>query len=1237
MKTIIKLTTISILINSFVNKDLLISKLTGVSKRLVLFVSIILSVGGYPNLLFSQDLAFKHYTKDDGLPSSKVSGFVQDTNGFIWIATDNGLCCFDGYDFKVYKHEDRDSASIPDNSISNIMYTDKCELIICTNKGIFKYHPKTDNFGFLLQNIKTEGAYQFQVDIFGNYYVKMGTYRLDIYSPEGERIDGFVNNKTNSKLEFSNIREVLCDSKGYTWIVDRAKGIYKLNVKDLSFKHFKYEGGKANTLASKKYLGLFEDKEKGEMWITGDPEISIINIENDSIRNVPRGNKPYSFRPGLYGSIVRDKFGNMWIAKGGGGAMQIDLGLNHYYYYNHNELDNTSLSDGSIYFLFPDTEGNIWMGGTNANVNVVINKYKNFKHLRRLAGASSTLAHNNIQYITEDANGVMWIATGNGLNRYDFRNNILETYRADRTNKNKSALPSNGVSFIKEHNGDILLSIAGSGIIKWNGKGNSFTTVVHQDKLPTESINFFDIDSKGNYWCTTNRYGIFKYDVESHKVTDFSVNAPKDSWRNFPGRYFRKFFIDKEDRIFCIGGGLRVIDEKEKKVKEFTLTTNDSMISVGKVICYHHENEEFFWLGTDAGLIKLDIQQDTMSFFGAEYGISNVKAILPDDEGNLWVSGTNGLVKFDPINLTKMSYNKLDGLQDNEFNNSCAYKGNDGYLNFGGVNGITRFHPKNIKVNPTPPKVQFTGIKLFNGYLKINPDGILKEDIKFQKELKFKYDENTLTIDYVGVNFYQTEKNQYMYFMEGLDKDWVIADKKRQANYTNIPPGKYTFYVKAANSDGFWGAPISKKITIVPPFWKTWLFRIVVFVLMVYAIFWFIKYRERAAHEQKQFLEQKVKEGEALITEKMEEVNKQQKMLRQRDIDEHDMRYMNQGLAKFGDIISKNKDTVKQLAQSTIAELVNYLKAEQGTIYVLENEEEQDTLRLQGIYNGAKNKIIQETFDINEGIIGACYKDAQVKIIDNLPEGYTEIVSGLGRGTPNTLIAVPIILDEIKEGVIEITSFKPIEQYKIDFLKKFVEPLASTINAVKKNEQIQKILISNQEDTEELRAQEEEMRQNMEEMQSIHDEMGTKQKELETIARISQEQEKELLKLQETIILKTEVSDEIIANLPFPATWKDTNLKYQACNEPFARLIGLKSTSDIRDKDDSELPQRKKNADALKINDMEVIKTLMEKFETIEFIDLTTNKPIEFNSTKKPLKNKKGQVIGILEYLEPTV
>jgi hypothetical protein len=562
-------------------------------------------------------------------------------------------------------------------------------------------------------------------------------------------------------------------------------------------------------------------------------------------------------------------------------------------------------------------------------------------------------------------------------------------------------------------------------------------------------------------------------------------------------------------------GGICVIDYDKKVRKSYVMNTNDKNSLSNNDVKSIVFMGQFAWIATNGGgLNRLDLKTDSFRVYSMNDGLSSdaLMGILKDKNDRLWISSTKGLMRFDTKTGKVEIFDKSQGIQGNEFKYNSQLILSDGRMMFGGVNGLTVFHPDSIKNSSIIPAVVFTDLKLFSESAIPGAKGSpLKSHINFANQIKFNHKQSVFTIEFASLDYNSPVKNKYMYKLEGFDENWIQAGNRRFVTYTNLDAGKYTFLLRGSNSDGVWNdTPRRIIIQVRPPWYSTTLSILLYAIAIVTGIIYYIRQREKQAVEDKIILEQKIQDAQAELKAEIIKVEQNAEEIKRRDEEEKDIRFFTHGFAKLSDLISKKRKNLEELSSAVIAELVRYVNASAGGIFIMDDSDPQNVvLRATGDFCLSSEQNLNYSFEVGEGNIGACFKEKQTLAADNLPEGYILIRSGLGSISLHHALFIPILQDNDCVGVIEIASLEKIPENKVSFMEKIAESMASIITIINANVKYSQVIEQYNAQAEELRAQEEEMRQNMEELMATQEASHRREKdlltELETKNRLLQE------------------------------------------------------------------------------------------------------------------------------------
>ena len=1081
--------------------------------RRSLFIYMLLT----PLFLYAQELRFDHLSVKQGLSQGNALQVLQDKFGFIWVATEDGLNLYDGYTFKIFRIDPKDSSSLSNNNIRCIAEDKDGNILVGTQNGFNVYNRELNGFARYLNregdntSLSHNNVDAIHIDHKNNIWI--GTARgLNLFNGQSKTFKQFLHNSSPNSIADDAIQDVLEDSNNQLWVATSG-GLSRLNSDDETFTNFYHDPELENSLSSNKTITLFVDKDK-RLWVgTFDGGLNLMLSTQGTFKHFKHiPNDPSSLAAHYVYHINQNNLGELWVATDGGLNL-LDESTETFKKFGHEAGNENSLSSDIVTNVTFDVNDRMWISTRYGGVNVYDKEKYGFRHFKYNNLEKNTLNNNNVTSFVEDENGNIWIGVdGGGLNYYDRQSGKFSHITNQPDNKN--SLTNNKVLAIEsDHTGGKWIGMWDGGVNFFDPKSNRVRRYFHDANNPNSisDNNIFDIlvDKNGNVWIATFGNGLNKYNPETDDFTQY-IHDPTNP-NSISGSPIVYMCEDAEGKLWLATeqDGLNILDPATNQFQHITAGTEKGKLTNNSLHSLHFDARGRLWIGTNGGGLNLyDAATSSFTAYRMEDGLPNesILGILEDDEHNLWLSTNKGVCKFNPDSLTFKNYNESDGLQSDQFNRWAFKRLSSGELLFGGVNGFNLFNPSRIKDNQYKPPVYITDFRLFNKPVEIGEEKILKGNILLTKEISLSYSENFISFDFTALNYRQPEKNRYKYILEGLQDEWVDAGNERKVSFTNLNPGEYVFRVIASNNDGVWnneGASI--RIRIVPPFWRTLWFISLATLTLLSGLIGFFRYQKAKGKRQQEELQK-------IIAERTSEVQKQSdEIVRQREI-EKVRNWITEGLAYFGDIISKHKGTLEELSHQILSNLVRYVKANQGTMAVaIKDDPTDEHLKIVSTFGVNRERLTTDRIETSEGLIGAAYHDKEKKYIENLPANYIKIESGLGTSTPAKLILLPLKTEDGEvHGVIELAFLKDVDNAIQEFLEKVAGVIALNVHAANLNHKTMTLLQQSKEQTEELQSQEEEMRQNMEELEATQEELRRREQEYQS--RII-ELEEELRKL----------------------------------------------------------------------------------------------------------------------------
>ncbi|MFV0606197.1 MAG: two-component regulator propeller domain-containing protein [Niabella sp.] len=781
---------------------------------------ILLILLGIPVAGFSQAPLFNRLSMEQGLSQNTVLAIAQDSQGFMWLGTRYGLNRYDGYQFKVYKNNPQDSSSISNNFITAIVNDTVSGLWIGTESGLNRYNAVNDNFErFLINNNKSSARSIIRAlcpDGNGKIWV-CASNGLFLADPKTKKIVSAVTLGIVNQTENQSVRNIYKDSKQTLWIAADEKLIrFSKNTSGSIKKIYTYKKGNPTGISNEMVTAFYEDK-KQQLWIGTLDGLNLYNRETENFRQFKNQQpNPSSLGNNNIRSFTEDTFGNLWIATLEGVTI---MNTNTYECktYKFDEGNPYSISQNSAYSLYTDKFGCIWVGTFYGGANVVYNPQLEAPIVQQLY-TSPTISNNIVSSVVVDYNNNLWIGTeGGGLNYVNKKNGSITIFRIN--GKNNTNLSSNLIKNIYiDKNKNVWVGTHGGGINVLHQGEKGFRRV--QKDLPfnenphSEVVDFLQ-DRSGLFWIAAHP-GLFVFEKNN---TVLNTAPLQKKLLFFKTKNINYLSEDAKGNIW-IGTlrGLYILNKKSNQIDEIKIKSNSNNIN-----CIFSDSKNNIWVGLNfGGLAKYNERSKQVEpVTNILLPNDNVVGILEDNEKNLWISTSNGLLKLNPkTNETKI-YTKSDGLPGNEFNLNAFFKDDNGEMFFGGMKGLFSFFPNSIKENKTLSPLVFTGLKILNASADNNNAKILDKDINYTHQIQLKNNQRTFSISFALLNFIKPDKNIYAYKLEKVHSDWIHTNTP-VATFTSLAPGSYTLLIKAANNDGFWSKPRALRITILPPIWQTW-------------------------------------------------------------------------------------------------------------------------------------------------------------------------------------------------------------------------------------------------------------------------------------------------------------------------------------------------------------------------------------------------------------------------------
>lgn len=785
----------------------------------------------FPIIVLAEHYNIKNYTVEDGLPQSQVYCLYQARNGYLWVGTlGGGVGKFDGITFTNYTTKD----GLVDNQVRTIFEDAENKLWFGTDKGVCVYdglafqRPDTGNVlsDSVVRIIREDNA--------GNIWIGADT---GAWKYDGKTFHRFT---MKDGLPDDVIISILADSKGNLWFGTDAGGTTRYD--NTTFTHLIFPGGRTNNTV----YSILEDH-KGNLWFG--THGGVCKYDGKTFRDYTEkdGFSSYPVR-----TILEDRESCLWFGTDGGGICKFDGKAFSYI------TEKNGLASNVVWSLLEDREGNIWVGTYRGGLN----KYSGdaFTYFSSKDG----LGDDVIRSILVDREGHFWFGTfRGGVGRFDGENITNFT--------KKDGLADNFVlTIFQDRKGNLWFGTY-NGVSIFDGK--KFVNLTPKDGLSDKVIRAIFEDQDGNIWFGTNKNGIDRYNGKT--ITNFTM---KDG---LPDNQVTAIVADPDrERTIWIGtlNGICMYDGRT-----FSNISKKCGIKQKNIYSIIPNPKGGLWFAAYGdGILKY--RDCSFQIFNSNDGLinDNVVSLCFDNRGKLWIGTEKGICRFDTETYEQTgqklfkSYGPAEGFTGIECIHNSVCKDDNGNTWFGTIKGAIRCNPFKEKPNTVEPVTHITGLRLLRGGKNLidYAKGISREN-GLPLHLKLPYDKNYLVFDFIGLNFTAPGKVQYRYQLEGFDHFWVPCGEGSYADYPNLPPGNYTFKVKACNSDGVWNKKaVSYSFEIAPPFWQTLWFYLMGAIAVMGAIYAFIKIRIRHLEKQREILEEKVRISTRALKEEKEKVEK---------------------------------------------------------------------------------------------------------------------------------------------------------------------------------------------------------------------------------------------------------------------------------------------------------------------------------------------------------------------------
>jgi signal transduction histidine kinase/ligand-binding sensor domain-containing protein len=783
---------------------------------------------------------FTHLGIESGLSQSTINCIFQDRQGFMWFGTQDGLDRYDGYHFTIYRPDSTDAGSLSDRWITSIFQDRQGSIWVGTRLGgIDRFDPATGKFSRYMHTPENDRS------ISSNYVTAIledkagllwvGTEEgLDQYLPGQDSFRHFDLNLLGGMADLSvPVTAIFEDAHGDLWVGTSILGIIRYDRQQGRFVSNRTLSGEHIELGSND-IHAIQPAGANALWVATETGLALVDPAAGVVaryHNNPAD--PNSLAGNAIQTLYVDRSGNLWVGSNAG-LDRFQPGTGHFIHYQHNSNVGSSLSNNIVTAVYESNDNVIWVGTFGGELNKYYRAQDRFSNYSEQPGNPAGLSGNMIFKIHVDADQKAWLSVyGSGVDCLDPHTGTVTHLRNDPADP--GSLSDNEVwSVYLDREGTLWVGTS-TGLDRREAGSKDFIHYRYDPDpnmflrvLPGQSSSespvvapVYDIleDGQGNLWFgTAAGLGFYKRKTDTFTLFQHNLQASN----NLGGNEIVNLFMDSEGAIWT-GSFNDGLDRLDPGSGVFTTFRHDPQLpdslSNDSILSILQDSRGILWIGTaGGGLNRYDPETGAFAHFFESDGLpSNViNGIVEDRMGALWLSTNNGLSHFDPLKGTFRNYNVQDGLQSNEFNMNAYARASDGSLYFGGVNGLTVFHPEAITDSAFTPPVELVSVTRNGIPLEI------KGDAEGRAEIDLRWPNNYFEFEFAALSYADPGRNQYAYRLEAFDPGWNEIGTLRNGRYTNLPGGTYTLRLKGSNQDGVWnevGAAI--KVVVIPPFWQT--------------------------------------------------------------------------------------------------------------------------------------------------------------------------------------------------------------------------------------------------------------------------------------------------------------------------------------------------------------------------------------------------------------------------------
>ncbi len=783
----------------------------------------------FNSILIFADYSFTAYTVTAGLSNNSVFDVFQDSYGYIWIATADGLNKFDGINFITFRHDYKNPNSLPDNWITSVTEDrDRNVWVATEGAGVSRYNRNENKFYNYSSvpddenTISDNQCWKVYCDQSGDIWISTYNGGLNKYIPREDNFVRYVNRTDDdTSISANNVWPIVQDKDGDIWVGTEGDGVSRYSKSANRFYNYRNISDNKNSISGNIVWAILRDS-SDNMWFGANYRgLNKYNIESDSFVRYDLPDEIKNER--IYSICEVEK--NVLLIGVTTGLLEFNC-ITGIYNRIKNPQYNEKNEDNRIRTIIKDKSGVIWAGGMDgvSKLTLKLFKYHAKKNNENLYGSNY-----EVLSLAETGSGKILVSTGRGVDEFN-----PKTGQFTQIALNKRFAVRKVYAAVEDQHGRIWFALS-SGLFCKELDGE---IIDYGNKLKLKQIivNCILSDRNGFVLVGTEQNGLIRIGGLSETVEYFGID--ENGQNTLFSRGITELTMDKSGDVWIGtgGNGLYRFSLEAGIIRKYSSEANE--LSSNIIQSVHSNRDGAIWVGTqNAGLNRIDsVTGKTKIFDQPELYYStiknSIKSLVESDDGMLWIATTYGVAKIRKSDLTSRIFTKSDGINEVEFNSRAVLYHSNGKIYFGTRNGIVEIDPSLVGETSYQPLVVITAFRIFDR--EYNSD----KNLEILDKVRLTYRDNFFSFEFLALDHANIENNSYKYMLEGFDKEWIYTGNRRYASYTNLEGGRYRLHIAGTNRDGVWSSNIKTiDITVKPPFWKT------IYAFIVYgviAIFIFI-------------------------------------------------------------------------------------------------------------------------------------------------------------------------------------------------------------------------------------------------------------------------------------------------------------------------------------------------------------------------------------------------------------